>query len=337
MITLKNVTSQPVEGKGSLLADDVSYWVYSHLVILIRLQMGLGKTITCVALIASTFQSAREFATIPLPPLPKPPLQQRSSEPLPSAADFEGSVWGMPDVSDFSHLSAKKKAQMQREKEKWECLYARSKRLKVRSRATLIVCPLSTVANWEDQFVEHWAGKVSVVGGSGSSCASQTTLSQFIVGPSRPAAATQAVKQQTSQESTDTPDGTPPPPTANGVDKKSEPLKVYVYHGNARRPDPKYLADFDAVITTYATLASEFSKQGKSIATQEGEDDDDDVDSNDTPEMDVDVAGNQIIQIPQAKKGRKRKKSSGLFTGASEISSPLQSVIWFRIVLDEAQ
>jgi len=48
-------------------------------------------------------------------------------------------------------------------------------------------------------------------------------------------------------------------------EKKAAPLRVYVYHGNARRLDPTFLADFDVVITTYSTLATEYSEQTRSL------------------------------------------------------------------------
>ncbi len=37
-------------------------------------------------------------------------------------------------------------------------------------------------------------------------------------------------------------------------------LKVYIYHGSSRRADPSFIAEFDVVITSYNTLAQEFSK-----------------------------------------------------------------------------
>ena len=115
-------------------------------------------------------------------------------------------------------------------------------------------------------------------------------------------------------------------------------LRVYVYHGNARRPDPAFLADFDAVITTYSTLATEYSKQSKSIASPD-EEENDGVSSDDCVE--TDERGVQIIKVQKPKKAcvKKRKKTcpnaNGVIPG--EASSPLQSVAWFRVVLDEAQ
>ena len=110
-------------------------------------------------------------------------------------------------------------------------------------------------------------------------------------------------------------------------------MRVYIYHGNTRRPDPKFLADFDAVITTYATLASEYSKQTKSVNIQDA--DDEDEDSEDVS-ADNCNSGNQTIRLVE-KKGTKRKKNMALLSGASEATSPLQSIHWFRVVLDEAQ
>jgi SWI/SNF-related matrix-associated actin-dependent regulator of chromatin subfamily A3 len=277
--------------------------------------MGLGKTITCVSLIAATLDSAREFASSPLVPLqPRPDFA--NSERTPTAAHFAGSVWGMPDVSDVGPTSAKAKAKAMRAQEKLEADYTRASRIKARSRATLVICPLSTVANWEDQFREHWRGEVTVVGGASGISVPSALNSQTSSSPSN--SEYKADSKQTARQ--------------------GRPLRVYVYHGNARRPEPEFLADFDAVITTYATLASEYSKQNRSIASAEVDDDDDDG-SSDGGVIDVDERGNQIQRFPKAKKaGSKRKKSSGLLgISAVESTSALQSIHWFRVVLDEAQ
>src|ERR1700692_361967 len=84
----------------------------------------------------------------------------------------------MPETSYFP-ISAKAKANNSKERDKIEAEYTRACRIKSKSRATLIVCPLSTVSNWEDQFKEHWKGEVTVVGeGSGVSRAAAVTQSQ---------------------------------------------------------------------------------------------------------------------------------------------------------------
>ncbi|KAH8119928.1 SNF2 family N-terminal domain-containing protein [Phellopilus nigrolimitatus] len=332
LVTSKEVGTEPEECKGALLADD----------------MGLGKTITCVSLIAATLPTAQKFAQLPLPPPPKPPLEQRNSAASLSASHFAGSVWGMPDISTANEsMSLKKKAQVQKEQDKWELEYARARRLKVKSRATLIVCPLSTVVNWEDQFKEHWAGDVQVIGGAGSiGTSSQTTLAQIAPGltcggPPLHRQTMNGGEIKSRRGGDDVSSTLALITAADSKPKRGTPLKVYIYHGNARRPEPNFLADFDAVITTYATLASEFSKQTRSIAAQDADEDDGDESgdgSNDNSGMELDESGNQIIKIPKAKekKGIKRKKNTALFSGVVEMSSALQSIHWFRVVLDEA-
>ena len=48
----------------------------------------------------------------------------------------------------------------------------------------------------------------------------------------------------------------------------------------------------------------------------------------------IEVDGNGIPMKPKGKKPKKRKKLVG---GGTEVTSPLQSIHWFRVVLDEAQ
>jgi SNF2 family DNA or RNA helicase len=272
--------------------------------------MGLGKTITCVSLMAATIQSARAFAASPLT-IEKPNPDGFNQ---PDAAHFSGRVWGMPEIDP--NMSAKNKAKAQRAQDKLEAQATRASRIKTKSRATLILCPLSTVANWEEQFREHWKGEVHVVGGSGSSCAAAV-------------AASSSSSSSSGQTNTDTKPDQKPRRVRQGT-----PLRVYVYHGNARRPDPAFLADFDAVITTYATLASEYSKQNRSITPADAEDDDD---GSSDGGLEVDAYGNAILKLPKPKK--LKRKISGSFSGnaAVEATSALQSVHWFRVVLDEAQ
>lgn len=253
--------------------------------------MGLGKTITCVSLIASTLPAARAFGDSPLAPRPPAPMVHSNSEPALTASHFQGAVWNMPDSS---HGSGRSKGKGKLEEKKEADDYYRACRIKTKSRGTLIVCPLSTVVNWEDQFKEHWAGEVAVVGGNSGACGTVTN------------------RQKKSGAS---------------------PIRVYVYHGNARTPDPAFLADFDAVITTYATLASEFSKQNRSGAGAEEDDDDDSDGGPDFDESGLVPSTNGSATLKKGKsKGTKRKKGGG-----PEQSSPLQMVHWFRVVLDEAQ
>ncbi|KAF5352754.1 hypothetical protein D9756_006061 [Leucocoprinus leucothites] len=325
--------------------------------------MGLGKTITCVSLIAATLQSAKSFAAQPLEQPQQPPKKPQH----PNAAQFAGAVWGMPESPTPSSNKDLKAKKAEREQEKADAEYVRACRIKARSRATLIICPLSTVANWEDQFREHWRGEVTVVGGNGICPGSATTA---------------ATATTSSTNGTNTPDSTPADPTTGAAtpsqsssssaststahahtakpDKSlrvrdGTPMRVYIYHGNARRPDPTFLADFDAVITTYATLASEFSKQNRTAQSQTEEGDgggssDGGIDRGrmggvggggadpDLEIVEVQTGGMSLEPTkPAAKKtgGTKRKKPMTTVSN-TEIASPLQSIHWFRVVLDEA-
>ncbi|KAI0689882.1 SNF2 family N-terminal domain-containing protein [Cytidiella melzeri] len=294
VVTQREVFEEPRSAKGAILADD----------------MGLGKTISCVALLAATLRSARDFAATPLEP--PPPPHPTSGEPQLTAAHFAGSVWGMPSGSN-EPTSAKGKAKAVREQDKLESEFLRTSRLKIKSRATLIICPLSTVVNWEEQFREHWRGEVEVVGGTGGMCST----------PPSQASLSTSVSSDVKTEAK---------PTVVGRVREGTRMRVYVYHGNARKPDPTFLADFDAVITTYSTLAVEFSKQTKSL--EAGDDDEDEGCSSDCPE--TDDRGNPVIKLNKTKKAAAKKRKKPCHAGTTELSSALQSVHWFRVVLDEA-
>lgn len=278
--------------------------------------MGLGKTITCVSLIAATTRSARAFAEAPLTPPPTPPP---AYDPQMLASQFQTSVWNIPPLAAAPVASSSKsKAKAAREQNRADAQYTRACRIKMKSRATLIICPLSTVVNWEDQFKEHWRGEVIVCGGQGTAPPPVQLSISAMMAPSG------------SQV-----DIKPDPNTGHSFSRNRDgpPLRVYVYHGNARRLEPAFLADFDAVITTYSTLASEFSKQSKSLEAADDDDEDDGGSSDGIVELDG--MGRPIGRAPKPKKAPKKRKKAA--APGTEATSPLQSIHWFRVVLDEAQ
>lgn len=290
----------PPQSRGSILADD----------------MGLGKTIVVISLVAATLDEAREWAK------GEPDSDKFDARfdtggekakkdgraiPVP-AGEFGAAIYGAnpktQTLAAFSEatpgkgLSKKKEAKKKREKKREDAATTRFARLVTRSRGTLIVCPLSTVQNWESQFDEH-------VGHADG---------RFFVKP-----------DEDGEE-------------GKGKEKEERALSVYVYHGNTRITDPLLLADYDVVITTFSTLGTEYSKQARAEEEREEEAGGPPapVEESDDEQLDVfDHAGN-LVEKPKPtgkpkKAKRKRKKVEG--SGAS----PLQQIQWFRVVLDEAQ
>ena len=122
--------------------------------------MGLGKTLSVLSLIVHTLDDASEWAKL------TPGVPQHNDQ-------------GHTKKGRSSHLPA-----------------CEPTSLIQNSKATLLVSPLSTIANWEDQLKQH-------------------------------------VKPGT--------------------------LKYYIYHGASRTKDIKRLSEYDLVITTYGSVASEFN------------------------------------------------------------------------------
>ncbi|KAG9241930.1 SNF2 family N-terminal domain-containing protein [Calycina marina] len=124
--------------------------------------MGLGKTLSILSLVVQTLGDSAKFAT--LPPRPQQFPEQRQS------------------------------------KGKKAIPLCAPTRLVVNAKSTLLVAPLSTIANWEEQIKQH-------------------------ISP-----------------------GT---------------LKVHIYHGSSRCRDISKLIEYDVIITTYGSVASEFIARSK--------------------------------------------------------------------------
>lgn len=141
----------PPQCRGAILADD----------------MGLGKTLVIIALIAGTMNEAKAFAS-------QPPVKDRGDresfdalaahpmgKPV-SLSEFKSPLYGQTGGSFSSYRlnsdtgkGGKKKKESKTQKKREDAEAARLEKLQMRSRGTLIVCPLSTVVNWESQIEEH--------------------------------------------------------------------------------------------------------------------------------------------------------------------------------------
>ncbi|KAI1811172.1 SNF2 family N-terminal domain-containing protein [Poronia punctata] len=130
--------------------------------------MGLGKTLSILSLVATTLDESRTWSSQD-PIQPQPPAPRKKAE---SSRQFNVPA---PPPLELTPL-------------------------KRNSRATLLVCPLSTITNWEDQIKTHI---------------------------------------------------------------KPGELSYYIYHGSNRIKDASKLADFDLVMTTYGSVASEVNARSK--------------------------------------------------------------------------
>ncbi|SPO20261.1 related to RAD16 - nucleotide excision repair protein [Ustilago trichophora] len=178
LITNRETMAQPRICRGAILADD----------------MGLGKTITTLALIAHTMQEAKAFGAFKVQREAGADLleamqsigsangassakaeenedvkaKNRSKRRLRDSSDEDDMYLdddededATPPMSLAVHnappASKSKGNGRKPNKDKVDPEILRRQHLERRSRATLIVCPLSVVSNWEEQFKEHWA------------------------------------------------------------------------------------------------------------------------------------------------------------------------------------
>ncbi|GAA96374.1 uncharacterized protein L969DRAFT_91492 [Mixia osmundae IAM 14324] len=142
-------SSRPPQTLGSILADD----------------MGLGKTIVIIALIAHTLASASQWAnaeptanatddTFDAVTL-HPTTKIKAVQPDPSRLGALQPVASTSSAASVKSAKRRKKKAEEAQGKRSELASARLEALVTRSRATLIVCPLSTVQNWESQIAEH--------------------------------------------------------------------------------------------------------------------------------------------------------------------------------------
>lgn len=321
--------------------------------------MGLGKTIVVISLVCTTLEEARTWAK------EKPTKDKLDSRLEDKTAETQGRSVGLNEFAsripgadvggdDGRPLSKKKQAKQRREKAKDEAVELRFGKLVCRSRATLIVCPLSTVQNWESQFEEHTtvvdeAGKSGML--KADSKAAKALKRKMRVADSEDDEDDFVVDDDAADDDSDSISDSSMQSDSSRKRKKKSPLKIYIYHGASRCDDPKRLADHDVVITTFSTLGTEYSKQVR--AEEEREDEEELAAKLAAEEEDgiVEVFGfgpnGEILTAPpgqedaaakkaakaekekKAKRKRKRVEGSGV--------SALQAIQWFRVVLDEAQ
>ncbi|CAJ0829638.1 6145_t:CDS:2 [Entrophospora sp. SA101] len=131
VVTDDEIDEKPSQMRGGIVADD----------------MGLGKTIQIIALVLGTLEEARKFSNVK----PKPNNKTKSTSPtflnsslITTANDNSEKK---PNINDYddSELSDSDS-------------YVESTD-GIKSRGTLIICPLSTISNWEDQFTSHVKSK----------------------------------------------------------------------------------------------------------------------------------------------------------------------------------
>ena len=150
-------SNPPIEARGGILADD----------------MGLGKTITIIALVLREYEVEGDD-TSPSPPPPPPPTTTISSGKVAAGeGDVASLMSGMHLSSDLRVQHASEPVQIGTPKKGLISLYETCMGvalppMEVNLRRlpgvgpTLIVAPLSVLANWQAQFLQHAKGNITI-------------------------------------------------------------------------------------------------------------------------------------------------------------------------------
>ncbi|KAF8945286.1 hypothetical protein BGZ47_002958 [Haplosporangium gracile] len=127
VVTSQETTLKPTSMLGGILADD----------------MGLGKTITIISLIMATLDRKMH---LPAPSIQSTPVPQSAAPDFLNSGDLVTEYDTPPSPTIRPMLTVAPKKPLHRK---------RLTNVRTKSHATLIICPLSTVQNWEEQFEVH--------------------------------------------------------------------------------------------------------------------------------------------------------------------------------------
>lgn len=145
----------PPQCRGAILADDMgSSSLVASMPKSSNRNAGLGKTIVIISLIAQTRSEALAFET-DTAKLGQADASHQGFDAVKAHPVTKQRETSFHYLHNVGQQKKKDKGPGKREVAREEADERRRSRLSRRSRATLIICPLSTVQNWESQIAEH--------------------------------------------------------------------------------------------------------------------------------------------------------------------------------------